>query len=405
MEPPPFVSVIIPAYNSAWCIVAALRSVLAQTFSDFEIIVVDDGSQDGTWERVAALADRRIKYYRQERSERSTTRNRAIELATGEWVAFLDADDLWLPEKLEKQVAAVQQYPQVVLVYSQSYSFSERNRETGEAQGFQTKTILGSGRTYPSDCLREFLLARFPVRTSTVMARRSTLLEIGGFDPQFTNGEDWDVFIRLAQHGPVLYVEEPLAVYWLGSYRTHLERGLQYDWHHALLRVAEKNLQVTGLAKKDPSFANRVLATWEWRCALVERGLGRLESARAHARRTIDCQENFLDRKEMVEETIYILLDDLGEQAVSDQLTEELKAVLADLLPAHNHRSFYHRCLGQIHAIEAFRAYQTFPHSRGLYHTILAIYHDPTWLRNRGLWSLTLRRLMRQTGKGRSSQE
>ena len=111
----PTVSVVIPAYNAEAFVGDAIDSVLAQTFHDFEIIVVDDGSADGTRRVVTAYGDR-VRFYQQEQAGASRARNRGIEEAHGEFIAFLDADDLWLPTKLEKQVQAFRNDPSLGLV-------------------------------------------------------------------------------------------------------------------------------------------------------------------------------------------------------------------------------------------------------------------------------------------------
>lgn len=117
------VSIVMPAYNAAGTIRLSVESVLAQTVSDWELIVIDDGSSDDTAEILAQMAarDRRIRFLQNERnSGASYTRNRAVALAEGEWIAFLDSDDLWHPQKLEKQLTLAAEHPDMVICYTAS---------------------------------------------------------------------------------------------------------------------------------------------------------------------------------------------------------------------------------------------------------------------------------------------
>src|SRR5260370_32555542 len=118
------VSVIIPTYNSAAYLGEAIHNVLAQTFQDFEVIVVDDASTDNTKE-VVGLIGKRIRYIRQDRAGPSTARNHGILESSGDLIAFLDADDVWLPTKLAKQVDSLKQHPEAVLVYTDYNRSSE----------------------------------------------------------------------------------------------------------------------------------------------------------------------------------------------------------------------------------------------------------------------------------------
>jgi glycosyltransferase involved in cell wall biosynthesis len=112
------ISVVVPAYNAERTILETIASVQQQTFSDFELIVINDGSTDGTLEQLNTVKDPRLKVFSYENGGISVARNRGIAQATGEFIAFLDADDLWTPDKLELQLAALQQHPEVGVAYS-----------------------------------------------------------------------------------------------------------------------------------------------------------------------------------------------------------------------------------------------------------------------------------------------
>ena len=124
----PTVSVVIPTYNRALMVKEAIQSVLDQTYSDFEIIVVDDGSTDDTREVVTAFADK-VRYVFQENSGRSNARNRAIHMARGRYIAFLDSDDLYMPHKLDMQVACMEKVPEFGMVYSTAVCIDEQGND------------------------------------------------------------------------------------------------------------------------------------------------------------------------------------------------------------------------------------------------------------------------------------
>lgn len=201
LVPPPRVSIVIPVYNRADCLGRTLESALAQTYRDFETIVVDDGSTDGTSELVA----RRFPGVRLIRLERnagpSVARNRGVAAARGALIAFLDSDDLWSPEKLAIHVADLDRRPDVVL------SFSDVLRgPTGLDDAYSAVS--------PYDPKAPFggFLEGNPVPTaSAVVVRKESFEAVGGFDGRFRTGEDRDLWLKLAARGAVGYVPLPLV--------------------------------------------------------------------------------------------------------------------------------------------------------------------------------------------------
>lgn len=208
------ISVIIPLYNKATCIATALDCVLAQTFQNFEVVVVDDGSTDNGAAIVEQYADSRIRLIRQENAGVSAARNRGSEEVRGEYVAFLDADDEWLPEYLSVQHGLAQKYPQCD-VFATNYIFHGFT-------GNQVPTIL---RRLPSKN-EDFELTNYfevaysshpPLWTSAVMVRKAALESIGGFPVGIRSGEDLLTWARLAIKYKIAYTISPLAVYNLGE--------------------------------------------------------------------------------------------------------------------------------------------------------------------------------------------
>jgi glycosyltransferase involved in cell wall biosynthesis len=196
------VSVIIPTYNSAAYLVEAVRSVLAQTWQDFEILVVDDGSTDGTADALGAFRER-VRYLRQDRAGPAVARNRAILSARGKYVAFLDADDVWLPPKVARQVALMNARPELVLSYT-DFSRGPEGVAAGESQ------LKHYAHKATGDVFYPLFRTNF-IHTSTVLVRREALAGSGLFDPGLRGSEDIELWLRLARRGEFGCVEEVLT--------------------------------------------------------------------------------------------------------------------------------------------------------------------------------------------------
>jgi glycosyltransferase involved in cell wall biosynthesis len=204
-ERPPAVSVIIPTYNCARYLPEAIDSVLAQTYRDFEIIVVDDGSTDSTQEVLAPYGDQ-IRVIRQANAGRGAARNAGILAAQGEYIAFLDADDLWLPQKLERQMPLFGERPQIAWAYCDYRWFDERGVE--ERTVFQKRSL-----THPPEGRMLLPLMRSePTWTSTIVVRAVCFREVGLFDDSFTVAQDSDMWLRLACRFEAACTNEPLAL-------------------------------------------------------------------------------------------------------------------------------------------------------------------------------------------------
>ncbi len=208
----PRVSVVIPTYNRAHLLRETVGSVLAQTYRDFEVIVIDDGSTDNSPE-VAQGFPPCVRYFRQDNQGLSAVRNRGIELAQGEYIAFLDSDDALLEGALEKGVEVLDRYPRVGFSHGQACAMDEQGRifalKRGACGG---SAVVREGR----DEIKQLICGNY-ICTSTVMVRRSALDRMGLFDPAFRHGsEDYELWIRLAKKYAVAYIAEPLA-----KYRVH----------------------------------------------------------------------------------------------------------------------------------------------------------------------------------------
>lgn len=210
----PKVSVVMPTYNRAHFIGEAIQSVLDQSFKDFEIIVIDDGSTDNTKEVVDSFQDHRIKYMYQRNCGVSAARNNGIQASNGEHIAFLDSDDLLLENALEKGGQILARYPEVGFSYGQAYLIDGRGSVFGLRLPKQKHSYVRGG----SEEIREFLVRGNYIPTSTVITRRSCLFDVGLFNPAFRSGsEDLDLWVRLAKRYAVAYIAEPLVKYCVHS--------------------------------------------------------------------------------------------------------------------------------------------------------------------------------------------
>ena len=191
------ISVVIPAYNAGQYIERAIRSVLEQSLSPCEVIVVDDGSTDNTGEVIAGAFRDRVKYFRQVNRGVAAARNAGVKQASGAWIAFLDADDYWDPRKLEKQAAAVSRRTDVVLVACGS-AIVGREPKPGAASPVLTSALV-----------RKKVRLRTPFPMG-VLLRRDVFESLGGFDETLACGEDRELWARIAARHEMTSVPEPL---------------------------------------------------------------------------------------------------------------------------------------------------------------------------------------------------
>lgn len=194
-------SVIIPAYNCADYISEAIDSVLAQTYTDYEIIVVDDGSTDSTTEILNNYSGQ-IKIHKQSNAGVSVARNAGAQLADGEYLAFLDSDDIWLENKLQKQSEKISSGFEIC--YSNKYNFGE----IGDLPQIQTDVFH-----MPEGFIYEHLLLGNVVTTSSVVMNKKTFESLGGFDTNLTHCEDWDLWLKAAEKFHFGVDLEPLLKY------------------------------------------------------------------------------------------------------------------------------------------------------------------------------------------------
>ena len=228
----PTVSVIIPTYNRAHLVGRAIRSVLAQTYQDFEIIVVDDASTDNTEEVVNSFNDPHIRYIRHEKNHGgAAARNTGINVARGEYIAFQDSDDEWLPEKLEKQMKVFESAPAKVGVVYTGFWRIDDDKKTYIPS---TKINRKEGNVH-----NELLEGNF-VTTQAAIVKRECLRKAGMFDERLPRLQDWELFIRISKSYEFKCVDEPLVV----SYFTPDSISANQDaLTKALELILEKHFQ------------------------------------------------------------------------------------------------------------------------------------------------------------------
>jgi glycosyltransferase involved in cell wall biosynthesis len=243
--PIPKVSVVIPTYDRIETLPRSLDSVINQTFSDWELIVVDDGSTDGTDEMI--LRDYpAVRLHRQENTGVSAARNAGVALASGEWIAFLDSDDAWLPEKLERQLSVLANEPELRLSHTNEIWIRNGRRVN------QPKEYAKAGGHLYRQCLPLCCIC-----PSSALIRRDLFDEIGGFDEAFLVCEDYDLWLRITAREPVHYLDEALV----RKYGGHEDQLSTTVWglDRYRIRALEKILSEKILSTKDQLLTKETL--------------------------------------------------------------------------------------------------------------------------------------------------
>ncbi|MFZ0612874.1 MAG: glycosyltransferase [Desulfobacterales bacterium] len=262
------ISVIIPTYNRAWVVRDAIDSVLGQSHADFELIVVDDGSTDGTPRILDAYGDR-LQVIRQERGGVSAARNRGIAAAAGPLVALLDSDDLWLPNKLAVQVDFFKNNQSALICQTE---------EIWIRNGLRVNPAKRHRK--PSGMIFERSLELCLVSPSAVMARRELFDLVGLFDESLPACEDYDLWLRVGSRFPVHLIDRPLVIK-RGGHPDQLSRQPSLDRYriHSLVKLIEAG-------RLTPIQHDAVVITLRKKCAVYANGClkrGRLAEAAHYA--------------------------------------------------------------------------------------------------------------------------
>ncbi|MCA1990881.1 MAG: glycosyltransferase family 2 protein [Coleofasciculus sp. S288] len=203
----PDITVVIPAYNAERTIRETIQSVQQQTFHDFELIIINDGSKDQTVEVVESINDDRIKVFSYENGGLPTARNRGISRASGEFITFIDADDWWTSDKLELQLAALKKHPEAGVAYSWT-CFVNVDEQSQPVSFLPSPQYAFSGNVY-----QQLLMGDFILSGSNVMIRRQAIATAGEFEPTLKSCEDWDYWLRLAARWSFVVVPKYQILY------------------------------------------------------------------------------------------------------------------------------------------------------------------------------------------------
>jgi GT2 family glycosyltransferase len=385
----PKVSVIIPAYNHVAYIDQCIRSVMAQTYSDYEIIVVDDGSTDGTVDVVRNYGNQ-ITLIEQKNSGTQAARNTAIRAASGEFLALLDSDDAWLPNKLEREMEALERLPQAGLVYSLAYMVDLSGNILFDGKP------MGTPISDPERAFEELVLWD-KIPTLTAIMRKECLNQIGGFDETYVGAADWDMWLRIAHKWPVVCVPECLALYRIHQHNTThwllKTRYAQEEWmrvlNRALAMLPADSLEAEQLKLKAMARAH-IYGTL---CAATAADAA--AAADEFSQAISFDPEWAADSKVAVREIVNAAHAYNGENPRSKKYRNFMDVFFSNMTgAAASLRPLKREALGTA-AIEAVFVVRASGRSRDILALLtLGLFNSPAWARNIGLWSITVEALL-----------
>lgn len=378
-------SIIIPTHNTGLYLVEAVESVLAQTYKDFELIVIDDGSTDNTHSRLAPYLSE-LQYIYQENQERSVARNRGIAASQGEYVAFLDADDFWVPTKLEEQVQFLDGHPRSGAVFCMLQAVSSTGERLNRPQFVQP--WIDTEDLFPKLLMGNFL------GCSSILIRRSVLDDIGGFDPQLRYIEDWNFNLKVASHCPTGCVPRALTSYrqYAGYYPA---RVAHYNVQDAAVRMLEELLQNMPQERCSLSLRTQAVSNAWWNGAKLDYALGQIIDAQRRFAQALELDNLFVECPvRFVEDIVDYALNLYQVHPTPFQIAEQFVRTVFQNLPesALGLASYYRPAIGRLHAGYVFSAsaaaLPSEERARLWVHALRAVTNDLSWRRNRGLFSI-----------------
>lgn len=269
----PTISVIIHTFNNEKFIAETVESVLRQTYNDYEIIVVDDGSEDGTRDALLPYMQK-IRYHYKENGGIASAKNAGISLSNAEFIAFLDHDDLWVPDKLKIQMEHFNNNPQVGLVYAKYTSFkSDKELRTKPKKGY-------------SGWIFKELLSKSFIQTSTVIVKKECLNAVGPYDESFKLADEYDMFLRVAKRFQCGFVDKELT-----RYRVHDRNASRNDllFDKENLRVFKKVYNgYTDLDEKEKKILKKRIAMYSTNVARGLYNQGQLEESMKYQKEARD---------------------------------------------------------------------------------------------------------------------
>jgi len=376
----PRVSVIIPTYNRADMVGDAIRSVLDQTYADWELILVDDGSSDDTRQIVEAFADLRIRYIYQDNKGLPGARNTGIQAARGQYIAFLDSDDLFLPHKLEWQLDALETRPELGLVAGGHIEVDEQLHVLREVQPWHG---------HPTLKFQDWLFA-CPFCPSAPLVPRGELESAGLFDETMQRIEDWDLWLRMAHLGCAMdWIKEPVCYYRIHG--GNMVRNVRL-MKEGMVTMLEKLFSQPCLPAEIMALRDRAYANVYLNAAARAYAAGAVEEGKAWLTNAVELNPALLkgNPPRVLDSLASFALNPLAgdADAFMDMLMSNLPE--RDGIPRWSRR----KARGLLHAVAAFEHYQRQAYKSVVREAISALSLDPSWLRNRGLISITGRSLV-----------
>lgn len=373
----PIISVIIAAYNAAQYLTEAIQSVLDQTYQDFEVIVVDDGSIDNTREIVHQFNDSRLKYIYQENKGMANARNNGIKVSRGEYITFLDADDIFLPDKFSSQVMFLKQHPNIGLVVGGWIYIDKNGQHLGKYEPWNNFPQLNTST----------LLYSCPLIPAAVLIASEWLKRIGLFDENLKGVADWDLWLRLVVAGcRIEWNNQLVCMYRLHEGNTSSQAKLMGTEELQVLDklYARSDLADEVLAAKDSVYARKYLDR-----ASRLYVAGEFLEAIADVQQAVKLDPQLLTGKppkavEIVTNWVYhpIVQD-------KDQFLTNVQTNFPPITPNLKHH--FDRVAAHAWIAKAFEQYTEGNMKMTRAALLRGVFSDPSWLRNRGVWSIGIK--------------
>lgn len=324
------VTIIIPTYNRSSLVQETIDSVLGQTYQDFELIVVDDGSTDQTQQVLQERYGSMIRYIFQENQGESAARNHGISLAQGELIAFLDSDDLWLPQKLERQVGIMEADGHLGLVSTHA--------DWINYAGLRLKrSPHGTGQKGDHLSWDELVLDNIVAGGgSSALVRRSVLDVTGGFDKQIRFGEEWDLWLRICAIAKLYQIQEPLVLYRLNPFGTRSwapranEAEAMFREHLAIL--AKAFAQRTDSAIDGQVLRDHAIGCVHLRYAYANYGLGLVEQGKTHWETALSLWRQHAANRDVIRQSVINYSVGYASVAEPGFRVKRAKTIVADIM-------------------------------------------------------------------------
>lgn len=370
----PAVSILIATYNRAAYLREALDSVLGQSYHDFEVVVIDDGSTDGSTELLRDYQRRypdKIRHFWHEgriNKGTSSSLNAAIEQSGGRYLAWLDSDDVWFPDKLAKQMSHIESQPALGMVYGYAVVIDEN--------GTRFPGLIGGDVS--RDAFRQLVIGN-AICPSTVLMRRACLDDVGWFNEGVIY-HDWELFIRIAARYPIGFISEPLAFYRIHARNISILDQAETKLERSLAVIDTVFSERTDV---DPGLRDKALAAVYFAAVLDYCAAGQLGDAGHYLENTRSLLNGSLplEPEELIGRVVaYATYSFRGTQ---EEKVRFVRAVFSIVAPSLEGKAVAH-----FHITDAFASHLRGNSPGARQHILQALGHDPGWLRNRGVLSI-----------------